>query len=123
MPPNSPSKGIHLGPRVDGRLFIGPNAQVVKTAKDYESFKTPKSIFLDAARRFIPDMAEKDLNWAYSGIRPRVRATAAKSDFVIRLEQRSPFFINLIGIDSPGLSSSMAIASHVANMINDVLDR
>ena len=106
MPSRSLSKGIHFGPRTDGRLFIGPSA----TPTPQEA---PKELFLQAARRFLPDIEEQDLKWAYAGVRPKLPT----KDFIIRLDRTGPPFINLIGIDSPGLSASMGIARHVLEMI------
>ena len=106
MPPHSRSKGIHFGPRTDGRLYIGPSATPV-------SEPASKSVFLEGARRFLPDVRDDDLEWAYFGIRPKHETSDGKADFMIRVERSSPPFINLIGIDSPGLSSSMAIARYV----------
>jgi glycerol-3-phosphate dehydrogenase len=122
-PPGAASKGIHLGPRLDGRLFIGPNAYRVEDRTDYDSVVTPMEVFLQAARRFIPQIRAEDIEWSYSGIRPRTYTSRGQADFVIRLERRSPALINLVGIDSPGLSSSMAIAKYVAAIAKDALVR
>jgi glycerol-3-phosphate dehydrogenase len=111
VPRQSRSKGIHFGPRTDGRLFLGPSATAAAEPP------APKQIFLEAARKFIPIIQEDDLRWAYAGIRPKQRAESGNSDFVIRLERASPAFINLLGIDSPGLSASMAIAKHVTRIV------
>ena len=105
MPPRSRSKGIHFGPRTDGHLYIGPSASPAPE-------QVPKEVFVKAARKFLPELRDDDLQWAYSGTRPK-----HGKDFTIRLERRSPPFINLIGIDSPGLSSSMAIARYVAKIV------
>jgi glycerol-3-phosphate dehydrogenase len=110
MPSHSRSKGIHFGPRTDGRLYIGPSATPV-------SQPAPKSVFLEAARKFLPEIRDDDLAWAYSGIRPKRPAHDGSSDFIIRLERQTPPLINLIGIDSPGLSASMGIARYVSEMI------
>lgn len=112
MPPRSRSKGIHFGPRTDGRLYIGPSATAA-------SEQAPKELFLEAARKFLPDVRETDLEWAYAGIRPKRATRNGKSDFTIRLERAVPPLINLIGIDSPGLSASVAIARHVAEILLD----
>ena len=108
MPRHSRSKGIHFGPRTDGRLFLGPSAMAV-------SQEPAKKLFLDAARRFVPEVRDEDLRWAYAGIRPK-HATGS-SDFTIRLDRSAPPLLNLIGIDSPGLSASMGIARHVAEVV------
>ena len=102
MPPGSRSKGVHLGPRTDGRLYIGPSATPASEV-------APKEMFLQAARKFLPDIRENDLRWAYYGTRPK-----CGRDFTIKLERTHPALINLIGIDSPGLSACMAIARRVS---------
>jgi len=110
MPPHSRSKGIHFGPRTDGRLYIGPSATRAPE-------QAPKQLFLEAARKFLPDIREDDLRWAYAGVRPKRPTLNGTSDFTIRLERDAPPLINLIGIDSPGLSASMAIARRVADIV------
>src|SRR5437899_1819111 len=110
MPPGSRSKGIHFGPRTDGRLYIGPSATPA-------SEQAPRQLFLEAAQKFLPEIRDQDLRWAYAGIRPKRASPNEKSDFTIRLDRTEPPMINLIGIDSPGLSASMAIARHVAEIV------
>lgn len=109
-----PSKGVHFGPRVDGRLFLGPNARLVPSKDYYTLDKTPPSEFLEIVRRFCPDITEKDIQWAYSGIRPKL----PNNDFVIRMDRENPPLLNLVGIESPGLSASMAIAKYAADLIS-----
>jgi glycerol-3-phosphate dehydrogenase len=114
-----PGKGIHFSPRVDGRLFIGPNARLVPSKNYYTQDKTPVKIFQDHIRHLCPDIHESDLKWAYSGIRPKLTDKPHESDFIISLDKREPQFVNLIGIESPGLSSSMAIAEYVVNLFKN----
>lgn len=109
-PPRSRSKGIHFGPRTDGRLYLGPSA----TASSEEP---SKDLFLAAAQKFVAGVREEDLRWAYSGVRPKLLTNDGRSDFMIRLDRFEPPLINLIGIDSPGLSASMGIAHHVAEIV------
>ena len=106
MPARSRSKGIHFGPRPDGRLFLGPSDGIA-----------PKEVFLQAARKFLPQVGEDDLIWSHAGTRPKYLQPDGVSDFLIRVERHRPPLINLIGIDSPGLSSCMAIARHVASLL------
>lgn len=117
MPRNSPSKGIHLSPRVDGRLFIGPNARPIGAKHFYDYDKTPVEVFLKSVRQFYPELRAEDLKWAYSGIRPKLTDDGEESDFIIRLDTKNMPFVNLIGIESPGLSASMAIAEYVADLL------
>jgi len=121
VPPGYPGKGIHFSPRVDGKLFIGPNARPVPRKNYYTEDKTPVEVFLKSAQKFLPDIEDGDLRWAYSGIRPKLTNDPIENDFIISFDRASPPFINLIGIESPGLTSSMAIAKYVANMLKNVL--
>lgn len=79
MPPRSPSKGIHFSPRTDGPLFIGPDARLVPAPGSYEKDETPKEVFLAAARKFLPQIREDDLQWSYCGIRPKLAAKSGES--------------------------------------------
>ncbi len=113
MPAKSPSKGIHFGPRTDGRLFIGPDAAV------FDAPPTPKQVFLQAARKFLPQLSEEDLEYSCAGVRPKYTRPDGVSDFLIRVEHTAPTLINLIGIDSPGLSASMGIATYVWELLRE----
>jgi glycerol-3-phosphate dehydrogenase len=117
LPPQATGKGIHFSPRPDGRLFIGPNAIPVTDKLDYTSRKTPPGLFIEAVRKFLPALEEQDLRWAYAGIRPCVlAANGSKSDFIVSTDREEPPLINLVGIESPGLSASLALARHVVDL-------
>jgi L-2-hydroxyglutarate oxidase LhgO len=117
LPPGAAGKGIHFSPRPNGRLFIGPNEVAVRDKTDYTSNPTPPSLFITAVRRFLPALEERDLRWAYAGIRPSVvTEDGRKGDFIVAVEREAPPFVNLIGIESPGLSAAMALARHVVNL-------
>ena len=84
LPPGATGKGIHLSPRPDGRLYVGPNEVPVQDKADYMSHKTPPGLFVDAVQKFCPALDERDLRWAYSGIRPRVtKDSRSKRDFIV----------------------------------------
>lgn len=117
IPVNSPGKGIHFSPHVNGELFIGPNARPVPAKNYYTEDKTPKEEFLNAIRRLCPSLGPENLEWAYSGIRAKLSDDPEEHDFIIRLDRKNPPLLNLIGIESPGLSSSMAIAEYVADLL------
>ncbi len=119
LPPGATGKGIHVGPRPNGRLYIGPNEILVQDKADYTSHKTPPGLFVDAVQKFLPALDEQDLRWAYSGIRPRVVTDGrSKSDFIISVDREEPLLVDLIGIESPGLSAAMAIARHVCDLLS-----
>ncbi len=106
-----------MSPRPNRRLYIGPNEVAVQDKTDYTSRKTPPSLFAEAVQKFLPALDERDLSWAYSGIRPRVETTSrSKSDFIVSVDREDPLLIDLIGIESPGLSAAMALARHVCDL-------
>ncbi len=117
LPPHAAGKGIHFSPRTNGQMFVGPNAVPIDDKTDYTSRKTPPGVFIEALRKFLPAIEERDLCWAYSGIRPRVAARDGdKSDFIISADCEDPPLINLVGIESPGLSAALAIARHIVKL-------
>lgn len=117
LPPHATGKGIHFSPRPNGQLFVGPNEVAIQDKADYTSRKTPPGVFVEALQKFLPALAEADLRWAYSGIRPRLTAAdGSKSDFIVSVDREAPPLINLIGIESPGLSAALALARHVGDL-------
>lgn len=117
LPPGSVGKGIHFSPRPNGQLFLGPNTVPVESKTDYTSNKTPADTFVQAVKKFLPVLEESDLRWAYAGIRPRLRMPhGGADDFVISDDCEEPPLINLVGIESPGLSAALAIARYVADL-------
>ena len=117
LPPGATGKGIHLSPRPDGRLYIGPNEALVDDKADYTSNRTPPGVFVEAVRKFLPALDERNLRWAYAGIRPRIESNSrSKSDFIVSVDRDVPLLVNLIGIESPGLSAAMALARHVCDL-------
>lgn len=117
LPPHATGKGIHFSPRPNGQLFIGPNEVAIQNKTDYTSHKTPPGLFIEAVQKFLPDLEEGDLRWAYSGIRPRLATVQEpKSDFVVAVDREDPPLINLVGIESPGLSAALALARHVSDL-------
>ena len=117
LPPQATGKGIHFSPRPNGQLFVGPNAVPIADKTDYTSRKTPPGVFVEALQKFLPVLDERDLRWAYSGIRPCVKTSdGSKSDFIIAADREDPPLINLVGIESPGLSAALAIARYVGEL-------
>jgi L-2-hydroxyglutarate oxidase LhgO len=117
LPPHATGKGIHFSPRPTGQLFVGPNAVPIADKTDYTSHKTPPGVFVEALQKFLPVLEERDLQWAYSGIRPCLQTSdGRKQDFVIATDCEDPPLINLVGIESPGLSAALAIARYVGEV-------
>ena len=100
---------------LDGRIRLGPNARYIE-AIDYKVDEAQKEAFYKSVKRFFPVVELEDLEPEFAGIRPKLQAPGeAFRDFVIAHEEKAGFpgLINLIGIESPGLTASLAIAQHV----------
>lgn len=121
VPPGHSSKGIHFSPRTDGRMFIGPSFKIIDDKTNYDSHQTPPDVFLEAIRSFMPHLSESDLRWGYSGIRAKL-SLEHDLDFIINLDMKKPIMVNNIGINSPGLSSSMAIAQMNCDLLKSAMD-
>lgn len=117
LPPGSPVKGVHFTKTIDGRMLIGPNAKPWPSKKDNFSVQTAKWEFLNAARRFFPELTPYDLKWLKSGLRAKTNPMTGEDDFIIKKDAENPTFVNLIGIESPGFTSSFAIAEKVVELM------
>ena len=89
---------------------------------DYTVDESKKEIFYNSAKRFLPFLELDDLEPEMSGIRPKLQGPdEGFRDFVIQDEEEKGFpgFINLIGIESPGLTASPSIAKYVNELIKN----
>jgi L-2-hydroxyglutarate oxidase LhgO len=121
--PEAAGLGIHITPDLEGRLRLGPNVRYVDRI-DYQVDPSQKDAFFQAARRYLPWVQYDDLEPEFAGIRPKLQGPQEGfRDFVISHEADKGFpgLINLIGIESPGLTSSPAIGEMVAGMVRDLL--
>lgn len=120
--PEEAGHGIHVTLGLDGRMRLGPNTRYVG-AIDYRVDETHKEAFYESVRRFLPLLELEDLEPEFAGIRLKLQAPGgAFRDFVIAHEDKVGFpgLINLIGIESPALTASPAIARHVARMVKEL---
>ncbi len=120
--PHELGLGIHLTPDIAGRLRLGPSAFDVDRI-DYNVDLNHKPMFVAAANHYFDGIGEDDLDPDTAGVRPRLASfTQEHPDFVICHETARglPGLINLVGIDSPGLTSALAIAEHVEAITRDL---
>ncbi|MDT8428816.1 MAG: NAD(P)/FAD-dependent oxidoreductase [Pseudomonadales bacterium] len=117
--PAQHSLGIHATLDMAGQLRFGPDAEYVQTL-DYGVDQELAGIFAEAIRSYFPQLQADRLCPDYAGIRPKLQAPGASfSDFCIndgRL-QGIPGLIQLFGIESPGLTASLALAEHVEHLM------
>ena len=119
--PGNPGLGIHLTKTVDGRLLVGPNARLIDRPEAIADDRTPPDAFFNAVRPFVPSLRLDRLQFSHAGIRTKHDDGRIESDFSITLDRSDPPLVNCIGIESPGITASLAIAEHVAELLRPVL--
>ena len=111
--------GVHVTLDMAGQARFGPDV-VWQDDEDYGFDGTHIGAFVEAIRRYYPGLDESRLNPGYTGIRPKLAPPGEPaSDFVIEgpADLGVPGLVNLLGIESPGLTSSLAIAEEVAEIL------
>lgn len=122
--PNASSLGVHLTFDLAGAVRFGPDLEWVDAADardlDYDVSTASIPTALEAIRRYFPSVSLEALQPSYAGVRPKVLLAADNrrqfADFVIREEAGFPGFVNLLGIESPGLTALWAIAEYVRDI-------
>ena len=115
--------GIHITFDLEGRVRLGPDVEYVDSLY-YTVDRREQKLFYESVRRLLPAIAYDDLEPEMAGIRPKLQEPGGEfRDFVIREESDKglPAFINLIGIESPGLTAAPAIAEYVGGLIGKYL--
>ncbi|MDP2910966.1 MAG: FAD-dependent oxidoreductase, partial [Candidatus Omnitrophota bacterium] len=110
--PSKASKGVLIIKTADGNPMIGPTAEEIEDKEDLSTSEAGLDKALASARRLIPSINDKDIIAYFAGLRP-----VSGRDFIIRHEDKAPGFINVAGIQSPGLTASPAIALLVCNIL------
>lgn len=116
---NTAGLGVHATMDMSGHLKFGPDAQYIKDIK-FEVNDSKAALFSKSISSYFPDIQEGDLKPAYSGIRPKLSAQGeAAADFKIQdqSEHGIPGLVQLFGMESPGLTASLAIARYAAELI------
>jgi L-2-hydroxyglutarate oxidase LhgO len=111
--------GIHAGFDIDGTVRFGPDTHVVNKIS-YHFEPNMKEKFLHAIRRYYPAILDDEIEEDYVGIRPKIQAADEKfADFSILLEREHKIkkLIFLQGIESPGLTCSLALGDLVNNYV------
>lgn len=116
--------GVHLTPTIDGNVIIGPSAEYIGERNDYACTKETADKLLREAKELLPILKDKKIIGSYSGIRPKQAPPGEGGfrDFVIQEEPTCKGLINLIGIESPGLTASLPIARMVRDILSEHFD-
>jgi L-2-hydroxyglutarate oxidase LhgO len=120
--PTKISLGVHGVLELDGSMRLGPNAFYVDGI-DYSVDSDHEYDFFRNGRKMFPFIEEGDLTPDIAGIRPKIQTDKEDfCDFIIKEESARGLngFINLIGIESPGLTSCLSIASYVEKLVRNI---
>jgi L-2-hydroxyglutarate oxidase LhgO len=119
--PDHAGLGIHVTLDLGGQCKFGPDVSGWPISPDYSFEAGLEDKFYRAIRRYYPDLPDGALQQGYTGIRPKVTGpTHAASDFIIQGPDAHGVngLVNLFGIESPGLTSCLAIAEKVVEKLN-----
>ena len=114
--PTEKGKGVLVTQTVHGNLLVGPNAKVVEK-DDITTSKSGLKKITDGGRKSIPNIDFSKTITSFAG----VRATPNTGDFMIFKSKVAKGFINVAGIESPGLASAPAIALYVEDLLKEVM--
>ncbi len=115
--PTKMGKGVLISPTVHGNVIVGPNAIDIEDKDNCSTTARGAIEILNTARHSITKLSTADLITSFAGIRAHNETV---HDFIIEFGAANPNVIQLVGIESPGLTAAPAIAEHVKNMLMTV---
>nr|WP_315465087.1 NAD(P)/FAD-dependent oxidoreductase [uncultured Rhodoferax sp.] len=119
--PEAAGLGVHLTLDMAGQARFGPDVQWVDRSDDLAVDPARAAVFYSAIRTYWPALPEGALQADYAGVRPKISGPGEPAvDFLIQGEAAHgvPGWVNLLGIESPGLTSAMAIGDYVLHLLH-----
>lgn len=120
--PTALGKGILVTPTVHGNLLTGPTASDIENKEGVDTSKEGVSQVTEKAALSVSGISGRDVITSFAGLRAHVtRWSGKEGDFIIEEAKDAPGFIDVAGIESPGLTSAPAIGEYVADMVKSLL--
>jgi glycerol-3-phosphate dehydrogenase len=113
--PGPVSKGMLVIPTVEGTVLVGPTADTVDSKADFATTSERLDQILESGKTMIPFVSRNDVITNFAGLRP-----CLDEDFYIEPSKKAPAFVQVAGIQSPGLTASPAIGEYVKNILRDM---
>jgi len=116
--------GIHITPTIEGNLLLGPSSEYINNPNNKKTTKEKMDIIFSEAKEIIPILSKKAVINAYAGIRCKLSPPGSfkQADYIIEESKKTPGLINLLGIESPGLTAAPAIAIEVSNIVSKSIE-
>ena len=116
--------GVHITPTIEGNILLGPSAEFIDDPYDRRTTNEIMKNLFQETREIIPALPDKAVINAYSGIRCKLASPklGGWADYRIEESKQTPGLINLLGIESPGLTAAPAIAKEVTKMISQLAE-
>lgn len=111
--PGKESKGMLVIPTVEGTTMVGPTAIIGDDKEDRATTQGNFEQVFYSARRLVPSVSERDIITSFAGLRPVLEG----NDFYIDVSKKAPRFIQVAGIQSPGLTAAPAIGEYVKDLL------
>ena len=113
--PSAVSKGMLVIPTVEGTVLVGPTADETDSKDDFSTTNEQLEKILQSGKMMIPFLSRNDVITSFAGLRP-----CLDEDFYIEASRKAPAFVQVAGIQSPGLTASPAIGEYVKNILRDM---
>ena len=111
--PQKTTKGVLVIPTADGNTMIGPTAEEIHDRRDVSTSRAGREAIFASVRRLVPSIKEEQVIASFAGLRPATK----EGEFYIHDDREG--FVNLVGIQSPGLTAAPAIAEYVVRMLSE----
>lgn len=117
--------GIHLTPTLDGNIMVGPSTEYIDERDNYAATQDVMDMLIKDGSNIFPYLKKEYFIRNFAGIRPKLnpKGVGGFHDFIIeRRDEVAPHAVNLVGIESPGLTSAVPIAHEVIRLMKEVED-